>query len=294
MTEPMFNQISIVGVGLLGGSVGMAALQRKLCNEVVGIGRAQTGLQEAIRQGAITTGTTDLAGGLANADLVVLCTPVRHIFSILPEVIAAARPGTIITDVGSTKVSIVQLGDSLTRDTGISYVGSHPMAGSEKTGVRHSRADLFEDSTCFVTRTPETDNRAFATICGLWRALGSRLVISRPNRHDSLTAVISHLPHLAAVALVRAVENINEDRNLIRGIIGNGFRDTTRIAAGSSEMWEDICVDNRVEINTARHALEVSLQELMSACETADDCDKLRVMLEQAREYREFLGIQKD
>lgn len=293
MTEPLFKRISIIGVGLLGGSVGMAALERNLCQEIVGIGRSQTGLQEAIRQGAISRGTTDMRGGLADADLIVLCTPVRHIFSILPEVVAAAPPGAIITDVGSTKNSIVTQGDEITRGTGKFFIGSHPMAGSEKTGVRYSRPDLFEESTCFVTRTSETDNNAFAAICSLWRALGSRLVISRPTRHDSLAAVISHLPHLAAVALVRAVENVNEDRNLIRGIIGNGFRDTTRIAAGSSEMWEDICVDNHAEIYTARKALQVSMDELMDACKDQQKCDKLRIMLDQAREFREFLAVKK-
>ncbi len=271
----------------------MAALDRKVCRDVIGIGRTQTGLQEAIRQGAISKGTTELSGGLADADLIVLCTPVRHIFSILPEVVAAAKRGAIITDVGSTKGSIVKQGDEITRGTGKLFVGSHPMAGSEKTGVQYSRPDLFEDSTCFVTRTAETDSNAFAAVCGLWRAFGSRLVISRPARHDSLTAVISHLPHLAAVALIRAVENINEDRNLIRGIIGNGFRDTTRIAAGSSEMWEDICVDNRSEIETARLALETSLHELMAACKNSEECDKLRKMLDQAREYTEFLAVKR-
>ncbi len=294
MTKPLFKKISIIGVGLLGGSVGMAALDRKLCQEVVGIGRVQTGLQEAVRQGAISRGTTDMPGGLADADLIVLCTPVRHIFDILPEVVAAAKPGAIITDVGSTKVSIVSQGDAITRGSTKFFVGSHPMAGSEKTGVRYARSDMFESSTCFVTRTPETDNAAFAAVCGLWRALGSRLVISRPKRHDSLTATISHLPHLAAVALVRAVESINEDRNLIRGIIGNGFRDTTRIAAGGSEMWEDICVDNRAEIETARAALDASMNELMSACNSPESCDELRTILDQAREFREFLAVKRD
>src|SRR5690606_16435594 len=119
------------------------------------------------------------------------------------------------------------------------------------------------------------------------------LVISRPERHDTLTAVVSHLPHLAAVALVRAVENFSEDKNLIRGIIGNGFRDTTRIAAGNSDMWQDICLDNREEIRIARAALEKSLNEIMDACQPGAECDKLHEILESAREFREFLGVNK-
>lgn len=294
MTERLFNRISIVGVGLLGGSLGMAALIRGLADEVVGVGRTQTGLQEAVRQGAISRGTTDPAEGVAGADLIVLCTPVRHIFSVMADVVAASKDGAIIADVGSTKASIVEKGDESTKGTGKFFVGCHPMAGSEKSGVRFSRPDLFEESTCFVTRSDETNDDAFAAVCELWRELGSRLVISRPERHDTLTAVVSHLPHLAAVALVKTVNSFNEDRNLIRGIIGNGFRDTTRIAAGNSEMWEDICVDNQEEISNVRVALEENLNELMAACKADGECDKLRKMLDDAREFREFLGAQND
>lgn len=294
MSEPQFKQISIIGVGLLGGSLGMAALQHKLAGEVVGIGRTQTSLQEAERQGAISSGTTDLNEGVENADLVVLCTPVRNIAEVLPEVVERAPVGAVITDVGSTKASIVARGDEVTRGTGKFFVGSHPMAGSEKSGVRYSRPNLFEEATCFVTRSEETDFKAFSKICGLWRVLGSRLVISRPQRHDTLTAVISHLPHLAAVALVRAVENFYEDKNLVRGIIGNGFRDTTRIAAGNSDMWQDICLENHTEIEIARTALERSFNEIMDACRPGSDCERLHDILESAREFREFLGLRKD
>jgi len=294
VSEPLFKRVSIVGVGLLGGSLGMAALDRHLCEEVIGIGRNQTGLQEATRQGAISRGTTDLEEGVAEADLIVLCTPVRHIAGVLEQVVAAAPAGAIITDVGSTKASIVERGNQVTRDTGKFFVGSHPMAGSEKSGVRHARPQMFQDSTCFVTRTSETDLTAFARVCQLWHAVGSRIVISRPDRHDRLTAIISHLPHLAAVALVRAVESFNEDKNLIRGIIGNGFRDTTRIAAGNSEMWEDICIDNQAEISTARTGLERALRELMEACAAEPGCDRLHTMLEEARTFREFLDSKKD
>lgn len=292
--EPLFHKISIIGVGLLGGSIGMAALTRGLCREVVGIGRTQTGLQEAVRQGAISVGTTDLEHGLAGAELVIISTPVNHILEILPKVVAACAPGTIITDVGSTKATIVARGDEVTQGTGHFFVGSHPMAGSEKSGVQHGRASLFEGSTCFITRTQHTDAAALAKVFRLWKLLGARLVVSRPERHDSLTALVSHLPHLAAVAMVRTVEQFNEDRNLIRGIIGNGFRDTTRIAGGSPEMWEDICTDNRSQIQQTRVALERSLNDLMAACEAEPQCDRLRKMLDEAREFREFLAAKRD
>lgn len=294
MSKPLFQRITIVGVGLLGGSLGMAALQRNICVEVVGVGRSATPLQEAQRQGAISRFTTSLAEGVKDADLIVLCTPVRHIASVLDEVVKAAPEGAIITDVGSTKASIVARGDELTKGAGKFFVGAHPMAGSEKSGVHFARQNLFEESTCFVTRSVDTDGEAFSRVAQLWRALGCRIVVSRPERHDRLTAIISHLPHMAAVALVRAVESFNEDKNLIKGIIGNGFRDTTRIAAGNSEMWEDICVDNRDEIFRAREALENSLKDLMEACTQSEGCDKLHNMLEAAREFREFLNLARD
>ena len=292
--EPLFEKISIIGVGLLGGSLGMAALERGLCRHVTGIGRTPTGLQEAIRQGAISDGTTAIEEGLKDASLVVISTPVNHILEILPQVIALAPEGAVITDVGSTKATIVSRGNDLARNTGRFFVGSHPMAGSEKSGVRHGRADLFEGSTCFITRTDETDTSAFARVFRMWKLLGARPVISRPDRHDALTALVSHLPHLAAVALVHTVDQFNEDRNLIRGIIGNGFRDTTRIAGGSPEMWDDICTDNRSQIEQARAALEKSLNDIMEACKAEPGCDRLRSLLEQAREYRDFLALKHD
>lgn len=288
--EPAFQKITIVGVGLLGGSLGMAALQRGISKNIVGVGRTPTALQEALRQGAITHGTTDLTEGLANADLVVLCTPVKHIAEILPDVIAATPKGAIITDVGSTKATIVTRADQLTRTSGHHFVGSHPMAGSEKSGVSHARANLFDRSTCFITRSPHTNSTALARVALLWRQLGANLVFTRPERHDTLTGLVSHLPHLAAVALIRTVDQFNEDRNLIRGIIGNGFRDTTRIAGGNPDMWQDICTDNHDNIKEACAGLEKSLTEIIAACEKETTCESLHQILSQAREFREFLA----
>ena len=177
--------------------------------------------------------------------------------------------------------------------------GRIPAPPHDATGHtwHHSDEQLFrltKEGLAAIAPGYETDMTAFARVCQLWHAVGSRIVVSRPDRHDRLTAIISHLPHLAAVALVRAVENFNEDKNLIRGIIGNGFRDTTRIAAGNSEMWEDICIDNQTEISTARTGLENALRELMEACAAEPGCERLHTMLEEARTFREFLDVKKD
>jgi prephenate dehydrogenase len=287
MEDPSFQQIAIVGAGLLGGSIGLAAKERCLCSEVVGVGRARGSLDEARRLGAIDRATTDLRAGIAKADLVILCTPVRHILSILPDVLKAVRPEALVTDVGSTKMSIVRCGEEIAAQLGKRFVGSHPMAGSEKSGVRHAKPGLFEEATCFVTRTPSTPGDAFARICEFWRSLGSRLVVSRPDRHDQLVAMISHLPHLVAVSLVRAVDSLKEDKNLIKGIIGNGFRDTTRIACGNAQMWEDICAENTGEIERMRAVFESAVSEIISA--HSRDSARLTAILEEACQYRGFL-----
>jgi prephenate dehydrogenase len=288
MSDPAFKEVAILGIGLLGGSLGLAIKERGLAGSVVGIGRSQKTLDEAVRIGIVDRATTDLGDGLRGADFVILCTPVRHILQNIDDVIDAARAGAIMTDVGSTKGSIVAAGEPAARRSGKFFVGSHPMAGSEKSGMHYSRANLYEDSTCFVTKTPDTDLAAFARVCAFWSALDSRVVIARPERHDHLTAMVSHLPHLVAVALTRAVANSQEDKNLIKGIIGNGFRDTTRIAQGNTSMWDDICADNSNEIGAARKALDQAMQEIVLRCGGVNS--DLKVLLEEASDYREFLN----
>lgn len=288
MSDPLFKQIAVVGVGLLGGSLGLAVKQQKLCTEVVGIGRSQGSLEDALRLEAVDRVSLDIRQGVAEADLVVLCTPVRHILSVLPEVMEAVKPGAIVTDVGSTKASITSLGEELAGRHGKLFVGSHPMAGSEKSGVRFAKPTIYENSTCFVTKTPETDLRAFARVSALWSALGARIVVVRPDRHDSLASLVSHLAHLVAVALVRTVELTHEDRNLIKGIIGNGFRDTTRIACGNVQMWEDIFADNEQRIAGVQEALQQVISEIISAQRT--DHAALHNLFEQACDFREFLA----
>jgi prephenate dehydrogenase len=288
MDQPFFKNIAVVGVGLLGGSLAMAARDRKLCETVTGIGRSETSLAEAVQVGAVDRVTTNLEKGVADADLIVLCTPIQSILSMLPRVMAAAKPGAMVTDVGSTKESIVREGEATAAAHGRLFVGSHPMAGSEKSGVRFARTDLFKDTTCFVTKTAQTDLGAFSMVCGLWRALETRTVVLRPERHDRLAGLVSHLPHVLAVALVRAVDLSGEDKNLVKGIIGNGFRSTTRVAAGNTQMWEDICGDNKTSIVEMQALFQKALDEVLSTMDQ-DQGAALRDTLKSAAEYREFL-----
>lgn len=289
MSEPHFSTISIVGVGLLGASLALAAKQQKLCDRVIGVGRNQATLEDAQELGIVDEVTTDLGSGVKSADLVVLCTPVFHIVKVVGQVLNAAKPGAIVTDVGSTKASIVSAAEAASQGTAKFFVGSHPMAGSEKSGMRNARPDLYANSTCIVTKTRQTDLKAFAQVCALWTALGCRVVIARPDRHDHLIGMVSHLPHLLAVALVRTLAKTQEDKNLIKGIIGNGFRDTTRIAAGSPAMWQDICADNSAEIRSAREQFNAAVAEIVELC--SRDESVLKNLLEEAADYREFLDL---
>lgn len=283
----LFRQITVIGVGLLGGSIGLASRQRELCGKVVGVRRHAPSIEEAKRLGAIDEGTTSVAEGVRDADLVVVCSPVRSIISMLPEVCSLAKPGAIITDVGSTKQSVVQAGEAATADRGCFFVGSHPMAGSEKSGVRFSSDDLYVDSTCFVAKTEATNLPAFARVCMFWHELGSRVVAVRPERHDHLVSMISHLPHLVAVALMLATDAWKEDKNLIKGIIGNGFRDTTRLAAGNVEVWDDICAENGKRITDVLEQFENTIDDIKNAVRDSDAA--LKQVLELANGYRQFL-----
>ena len=284
MADVLFQKLTIVGCGLLGGSLGLAARARGLCSEVIGVGRSAATLDEACRLGAISRAETDLKAGVAESDLVVLCTPVRHIMSSLPDALSSVKAGAIVTDVGSVKTSIVRLGEEVCRRTNSRFVGSHPMAGAEKSGICHAKANLYDGTNCFVTKTEATDMQAFARVCQFWEALDTRIVIARPERHDRLVAMVSHLPHLVAVALVRAVQNSGEDRNLVKGIVGNGFRDSTRIARSSAEMWEDIWGENTVEMEGARRAFEAAAAGIMAV--RPDDVPSLRALLEEVAQYR--------
>ncbi len=287
MKTPFLQKLAIVGVGLLGGSIGLAARERHLAGSILGIGRSEDSLQQAQQVGAIDEYTLDLVSGVADADFVVLCTPVRHIAQILPTVMAHVKAGAIVTDVGSTKTTIVNVGEDAGASSQGIFIGSHPMAGSEKSGVLHAQARLFEGTNCFITPTAKTPLPALATVAAWWRALGCRLAIARPERHDALVASISHLPHLVAVALVRTVAGTQEDLNLIKGIIGNGFRDTTRIASGSAQMWEDICAENIQQISATIAAFQQNLEELIAAHSDPDGA--LRRELLAASEFRKSL-----
>lgn len=252
------QKITLVGVGLLGGSLGLAAKRRRMAREVAGYVRREASIKECARAGAVDYATTDLPAAVWNADLVVLCTPLAQMHPLVSQLLPALKRGAIVTDVGSVKASVVRDLESLVAGAGGHFVGSHPMAGAERTGVLASRADLFECAMCVVTPTRRTNPAALRKVERLWRGAGCRLLRLTPAAHDRLVSRSSHLPHVLAATLARMVLDPKQPREQ-RSLCATGFRDTTRIASGSPEMWRDIAQANRAEL---RRALGGFIREL--------------------------------
>lgn len=281
-----YDTVAIVGVGLIGGSIGLALRERRLAKNVVGIGRKIDSLRKAENRGAATEVTTDLAQGVHSANLVVICTPVEKVPEFVVAAAKACKPGTIITDVGSTKAGIVAACDAALVDAkGLwaSFVGSHPLAGSEKTGVEFAREDLLEGRTTVVTPTSATPPDAASAVEGFWQALGSRVIRMSPQEHDVALATTSHLPHLIASALAAATP---ED---LLPLTASGWADTTRIAAGDVELWRQIFFDNRLHTLKALDAFEKVLSALRQSLETGDDATLTRLLL-QGKYRRDSVG----
>lgn len=264
-----WNKVAILGVGLLGGSLGHALKRRGLARQVIGFVRRQASVPECERLGAVDRATLDLSDAVRDADLVVLCTPLAQMRPLAEQLLPALKPGAIVTDVGSVKASVVRELEPLLARAGGRFVGSHPLAGAEKTGVAWARADLFEGAVCVVTPTPRTDAAALRRVEALWRALGARVLSLSPQEHDALLARSSHLPHVLASALATLVLDRRRPRTQSL-VCANGFRDTTRIASGSPEMWRDIVLANRVHLRRALTEFIRQLERIEALLEQGD------------------------
>jgi prephenate dehydrogenase len=281
----MFDKVAIVGPGLIGGSMGMAMRRRSLADHIVGIGRRQVSLDAALRVGAIHSATLDLNEGLAGADLVVLATPIGTFERLAGPVAEAIDPGAVLTEVASSKVQVIEtLQAALGACEDVQLVPTHPMAGSEQSGPLAADEALFEGSVCIITPLQDQETEAFPRIRGLWQALGATVVSMSPSQHDRLVARISHVPHLAASALMHTV-----DEGTMH-YCGGGLKDTTRIAASSPDLWMDIYRSNREEIREAMRDYIGTLRRMMDALD-ADDMPALREQLEQARCRRDELAV---
>lgn len=277
-----FERLLVCGLGLLGGSAALAARREGLSAEVTIWGRRD--LSEAVAAGLADRQVPSLREGAAEADFILLATPVDVIRRQLPEVLAAARPGALVTDVGSTKRLLVEAAGA-GPPSRAHFVGSHPMAGSHRTGWEAATPDLFHGSTTYVTITEHTNTAAAARLCRFWEALGSRPVVTDPAHHDALCALLSHVPHLAASALVELIAQSGEDPEFLRTLAGSGFRDTTRVALGSGALWAEICSHNREEIASRLDCTAEILRSLAADVRSAPP-EEIATRLDEAAALR--------
>jgi prephenate dehydrogenase len=280
-----FRKITIVGVGLLGGSLGLAVKRRRLAREVVGYVRRAASVVECRKRRAVDLATRDLRDAVANADLVILCTPLAQMPSLTRELLPALKHGAIVTDVGSVKAGVVRGLESLIHRAGAHFIGSHPMAGAEKTGVAAARADLFEGAACVVTPTKRSNPAALQKVERFWKGVGGRVLRLKPEVHDALVSRSSHLPHVVAATLANLVLDPAYPKTQA-ALCANGFRDATRIASGSPEMWRDIVLANKRNL---RHSLGNFIGELRRLQRALQKEDEKRIagLLERAKRRRD-------
>lgn len=277
-----WDTVAIVGVGLIGGSVGLALRQRKLAKTVVGIGRHQASLRVARRVGAVTHTTIDLNKGVAAAELVVVCTPVGQIVDHVRQAAHHGPERGLITDTGSTKSAIVAaLDGGLPR--GCRFLGSHPLAGSQRAGAAHASADLFEGRVAILTPTKNTRAEDFDLLEEFWQSLGSVVVQMSPEEHDTALALTSHLPHAAAAALTLTLPE-----KYFR-LAAAGMLDATRLAAGDPELWRQILATNRQNVLTALEQFGARLSTLHAALRDNNQ-DEIKRFLTLAKKNRDALG----
>ena len=277
-TEGGFDTVCVIGLGLLGGSVAAAVRVRGLARQVIGVSRRNENTVLATERGIVDSATTHVARGVAEADLVILATPVYAMERTLRGAAPHLSAGTLVTDVGSVKAPLVDTLPGLL-PTGVRFVGSHPMAGSHATGLEHARADLFEGAACVVT--PGSHPEDAERLSEFWRGLGMRVELRSPERHDEEVAWVSHLPHALAFAFARALEGAPDSSE---GLRASGFRDFTRVARSDPEMWADILVTNRKALAAPLQETAAQLAELARCIESGDQ-DAVSTLLSAGREF---------
>lgn len=279
--------IAIWGVGLIGGSLGMAWRRSGVAREVVGIGRSEERLREAVSLGALDSYSLHPAEVLVRADVTVLCAPVQTICLQAEEYARFVRAGAVVTDVGSTKQSVVDAWDRQ-MVPGAAFVGGHPMAGSEKAGVAAARPDLYQGARYIITPGQTATPQAVALIAALARAAGAEVRRMSPEEHDQRVAFISHLPQMVAVALAAAAMDGQERLGDTLSLAAGGFRDTTRIASSPAALWQEILFSNQEPVRQALLSFREALDALEGAMEHADGAELARIF-ERAHQARQLL-----
>jgi len=276
----LFEKIAIVGVGLIGGSLGLEIKKRRLAGEVIGFSRHRETLEIAIKKKVIDRSAFNL-NALKEADLVILATPVGTIIKLASRISKILKSGCIISDVGSTKFSIVSRMEKLL-PPGVYFVGGHPLAGLEKRGILNAREGLFKDFTCILTRTKKTHLPSLKKMKRFWQLLGANVHILAPRTHDEILSYVSHLPHISAFSLVNAVP-----AKYLKFSSG-GFKDTTRIALSDEEIWRDIFITNKNEIIKSVEVFQDNIERFKCALKNGDGV-RLLQFIKRARGKRKLI-----
>lgn len=281
----MYNSLSIIGPGLLGASIAMSVYEKKLAKEIHLWARSEDKRTRCLENNWCDYVHKSLEDAVASSDFVILCTPVDTIIPILKTLAPHLRPGTIVTDVGSVKGSICKLAEAIPSKDHFHFIGSHPMAGSEKSGMEHASADLLKKATCIVTTTKQTEASALEKVTQFWTELEMHSVIMGPEAHDSLIAKISHLPHIVASLLAASLSDIPAEQFQYSG---GGLKDTTRVAGGSPNLWQSILSQNTDEILKSIDQFEHTLQALKESL-ASKNLDDLHKILHQGQLVRKTI-----
>ena len=267
--SPEFGKVVVFGVGLIGGSFALGLKAAEQVEEVVGFGRSLSTLTQALNLGIIDRVGANAGQEVADADLVLIATPVGQMLEIMARIAPYLGPDTIVTDGGSTKVDVVAAARSCFGDKLGQFVPGHPIAGAENSGASAARADLYREKKVVLTPLPENSVLNVARVRSGWEWCGAQVHELQPAEHDRVFAAISHLPHLLSFALVHDIA-VRQDSDLYFDFAASGFRDFTRIAASHPEMWRDICLANRVALLDELDRYQAQLDELHAALQCGD------------------------
>lgn len=285
MTGLYFQKVAVLGVGLIGASFSLAIKKRGLCGTIAGFGRTRLNLEKAKDRGIIDSFETDPAAACKNADLIMLSAPAGAFTDLIRKTVPALKKGALVTDVGSVKGTMVHDIEAMVPEH-VSYVGGHPIAGSDRSGIETANPELFSNAKCVITPTARSDQGATEKIIDLWKALGATVITMAPEKHDHIFSAVSHLPHLIAYAMINTVDAI--DRSYLE-YCGQGFRDTTRIASSSPELWKDICLLNKENLIQMIPIFQKNLDAIGQYLK-AEDSGSLEREFRKARTLREGIG----